>query len=1023
MRGLLMAILASGALLGASAGPAQAGTTSIARSPQVGSSAPPSVTLGQVSGVFYPNPADRGSFDSGQLDRPLFSLPFPVIDFDPPASIQGACARPTHVGELTRPYTDVISAGAGRCDTEVAAGRGARAGVGALSSFEAVYQTTVRVSRAEDVTFHLRSDDGWILAIGPDGAGRQPSHVSGALRDPPPAGPVSGYPVVGAYNVASSPGDRSVTVSFPGSGEYPVEVDYTECCGGQDVLVLGTSSTAIPRPPKPRSAPTVTSVRPDAGPRAGGTRLTITGSGFSTFPGGTGFRFGAHGRLATSVSCASSSDCTAISPPGSGTVDVSATVDARASTGNPVYRYTAQQAPSPGEFVEVPPALEPEPGSPLRPRTPPPDSLAGLPIGIELVPKLAVEVRLRPGEPLPTSFKTLEGANFVHIGSLAIDATCICGLDGERQLFGEDATLGAQIGFSEPPEEEGSGSGAAFALPVAELSVTTRPLPAVITTPVVPEARLKATLTVSVQLYRQQAADYAAAKLAEGAAGVVSEVLTDGAITSVLDALAPDPAMEIAWKVAQYRELAHRVASEMHVTLDSLALVGPVVRIVHEEIGPLLKEVIARLGSDLRQALTWVAERARRRAEKLFREGRWVVEVGGRTLAKAGRVVAGGWRVGTGVSSGGRPLLSREGFEAATPHQLEVTSVRSLGAFGFGLRALSRTTALVAARALVKYDLPLATVRPLLVSTLTPRAGHLLCVAGGRLSEYGTADIELTGPGYRGSRLVRTEKGVGGGCVRLPARMAPGQWFAALVDYSTHAAPSGVLADVFPFTMRAHGRRSTSATAWTLIGLGIAAALLLGALVAFGLMRARPARGRRRQAGALRARARAAIGSSSPTDVVVVCVGVALAVFFAGATAAVAAGQSPPSAMWAAGAALAGGLLGLLAPPPGSAAARTRAASDAAAAAAGDADDVVREAGARVPAVADVAETKGAACLLLAVFVLMLALGVVLSAGAIAPPAPFVESLKGITTAVIALASASGGALLGMLAPSPGKAR
>jgi hypothetical protein len=252
--------------------------------------------------------------------------------------------------------------------------------------------------------------------------------------------------------------------------------------------------------------------------------------------------------------------------------------------------------------------------------------------------------------------------------------------------------------------------------------------------------------------------------------------------------------------------------------------------------------------------------------------------------------------------------------------------------------------------------------------------------------------------------------------------MAQGQWFAALVDYSAHVAPSGVLADVFPFTVRAHGRRSMSATAWTLIGLGIAAAMLFGALAAVGLTRARPGRGRRRRGGGLPARALVAIGGSSTTDLVVVCVGVALVVFFAGTTAAVAAGQSPPSAMWAAGGALAGALLGLLVPPPGSGAAQIRAASEAAAAA-GDADDVVREATARVPLAAGVAETKGAACVLFAVFVLMLALGVVLSAGTIAPPAPFVESLKGITTTVIALASASGGALLGMLAPSPGKAR
>ncbi len=32
-----------------------------------------------------------------------------------------------------------------------------------------------------------------------------------------------------------------MTVNFPAGGTYPIELDYTECCGGQEALVLGTS--------------------------------------------------------------------------------------------------------------------------------------------------------------------------------------------------------------------------------------------------------------------------------------------------------------------------------------------------------------------------------------------------------------------------------------------------------------------------------------------------------------------------------------------------------------------------------------------------------------------------------------------------------------------------------------------------------------------------------------------------------------------------------------------------------------
>jgi hypothetical protein len=59
-----------------------------------------------------------------------------------------------------------------------------------------------------------------------------------------------------------------------------------------------------------------------------------------------------------------------------------------------------------------------------------------------------------------------------------------------------------------------------------------------------------------------------------------------------------------------------------------------------------------------------------------------------------------------------------------------------------------------------------------------------------------------------------------------------------------------------------------------------------------------------------------------------------------------------------------------------------------------------------------------AAVLLLLFFVALLALGIVLAAGAILPPHEFVQSLQSVTTAVVALASAAGSALIGLFAPT-----
>jgi lysophospholipase L1-like esterase len=189
----------------------------------------------------------------------------------------------------------------------------------------------------------------------------------------------------------------------------------------------------------------------------------------------------------------------------------------------------------------------------------------------------------------------------------------------------------------------------------------------------------------------------------------------------------------------------------------------------------------------------------------------------------------------------------------------------------------------------------------------------------------------------------------------------------------------------------------------------------------------------------------------STTNLVAICLGAALVVFFAGVTASVAAGQTPPTALWAAGGAVSGALIGLLTPAPGSkkshevaAELAEKTAKEAMSAAAAHAEDAAKAAPAEVgshqamataetataekasasavahrAAAATMPETGIATALLFVVFLATLALGIFLAAGGVVPPPSFTDSLKSITTAVIALASASGSALIGILAPSP----
>ncbi len=97
--------------------------------------------------------------------------------------------------------------------------------------------------------------------------------------------------------------------------------------GNVDVTVTGPGGTSATTSAdlykyKP---PTITAVTPNSGPKAGGTAVTISGSGFA-LGAATTFKFASG--IATSVNCSSTSSCTAVSPSraNTGVVDVKAKV-------------------------------------------------------------------------------------------------------------------------------------------------------------------------------------------------------------------------------------------------------------------------------------------------------------------------------------------------------------------------------------------------------------------------------------------------------------------------------------------------------------------------------------------------------------------------------------------------------------------------------------------------------------------------------------------------------------------------
>ncbi len=130
----------------------------------------------------------------------------------------------------------------------------------------------------------------------------------------------SGFTHVGVVSFGSNWADyvtvdsdtQITTISPAGSGTVDVTVSTPS---GTSATVAADKFTYI-------SAPTVSAISPASGPAAGGTKVIITGSGFTD---ATGVSFGSTAASSSSVTVDSDTQITVVSPAGSGTVDVTVT--------------------------------------------------------------------------------------------------------------------------------------------------------------------------------------------------------------------------------------------------------------------------------------------------------------------------------------------------------------------------------------------------------------------------------------------------------------------------------------------------------------------------------------------------------------------------------------------------------------------------------------------------------------------------------------------------------------------------
>jgi hypothetical protein len=162
----------------------------------------------------------------------------------------------------------------------------------------------------------------------------------------PTSGPVGGGTTVTITGVEFT-GATAVRFGVVEAASFTVNsatsitaVSPGEVAGIVDVRVTTPEGTSpVSTKAKFKFAPTVTGVSPNTGSTAGGTTVTVKGTGFGLGTEATIFKF--EKATGTAVNCTSTTECTVVSPAhAAGKVDVKATVNKVTSPKSPADKFT-----------------------------------------------------------------------------------------------------------------------------------------------------------------------------------------------------------------------------------------------------------------------------------------------------------------------------------------------------------------------------------------------------------------------------------------------------------------------------------------------------------------------------------------------------------------------------------------------------------------------------------------------------------------------------------------------------------
>lgn len=443
----------------------------------------------------------------------------------------------------------------------------------------------------------------------------------------------------------------------------------------------------------------------------------------------------------------------------------------------------------------------------------PTPSLFQIPLGLALVPSLDVAGRISPNQPAPAIDVSTSSASVTWYGGRfnLSDMTWHPG-NGQYASLGGSAFAGNRIGYDlaagialEAPTIEGDALKTHVAFPFANVKATAVSVKVQPRGAPMAQLDLQLAARLKAQLFVTQGGVYVGEKIAEGLIGAAATVLSDGVgapvVIEVMNA-------QLGYEIGMLGLRAQQMAGDARKDWNLLVNTGlPLMQIFRQAIAagaPRLVPAVAKaLAKQLPVPVVLIAKGNVIVVRGVYQGGRWVVKRGGKIIAGGGHVLAKGYHFVRGVFSLSRAQILAGSFEARPIAALRLGRLRSAQGLGFGPMLLSRSRALASGRALVKYGLSNMTVRPLLVSTTAPKPGRTLRVAGGHLNA-GNAVVELSGPGYRGQKLVRISHGVAGASLRLPKTMRPGTWTVGILDYSTAHQRRGVLVDAYRFTVKKH---------------------------------------------------------------------------------------------------------------------------------------------------------------------------------------------------------------------------